>query len=142
MAWALAAIVILGVGVPISAWSYTRLRPPPPVSRLGTAYDPIDKWLLQRHSLPPLDRERVRTAVLQGNQVDDPALAPAAHDLAATVLAGGFKVLRLSPVLGWVNMVMAVGLAVTGIVVLVASHQAGGLALGVLALSTASCLRS
>jgi hypothetical protein len=136
MAWALAAIMILSVGVPIGAWSYTRLRPPPPVSRLGTGYDPIDKWLLQRHSLPPLDRERVRTAVFQGRQVDDPTLAPAAHDLAVKVLTGGFRVLRLSPVLGWANMFMAVGFAAAGLVLLITWHWAFSPS------STAACSRS
>src|SRR6266568_7411379 len=51
MGWALAAIVILGVGVPIAAWSYTRLHSPPPVTPLGTGYDQIDKWLLEQHRL-------------------------------------------------------------------------------------------
>jgi len=134
MVWALAVIAVLGVGVPVGAWSYTRLRPLPPVSRLGTGYDPIDRWLLEHHGLPPLDRERVRVAVFQGRQVDDPALAPAAYDLAAKVLTGGFRVLRLSPLLEWANMFMAIGFAATGIGLLITSRHADGVALGILAL--------
>jgi hypothetical protein len=134
MAWALAAIVILGVGVPIAAWSYTRLHSPPPVTPLGTGYDQIDKWLLEQHRLPPLDRERVRKAVGQGCQVDNPVLASAAHDLAAQILAGKFRVVRLLPVLGWVNMIAAVGFAAVGLVLLAASHNAGGFVLATLAL--------
>src|SRR5260370_41987409 len=109
MVWALAAIVIIGVGLPVAAWGYTRLHPPPPVSRLGTGYDQIDKWLLHQHRLPPLDREQVRKAVFQGRQVNNPALASAAHDLAAKVLTGGFRGLRLSRVLGWADLMGAIG---------------------------------
>jgi hypothetical protein len=69
MVLALAVIVTLGVGAPIAAWSWTRLRPPPAPSRLGTGYDPIDRWLLRRHSLAPIDRELVRAAVFEGRQV-------------------------------------------------------------------------
>ncbi len=112
MAWAVAAIAILGLGVPIGAWIYTRRRPLPPVSRLGTGYDPIDQWLLHRHGLPPLDRARVRRAVFEGRQVGDPALAPAARDLAAKVLAGDFGARHMAPALAWFNMVMAAGFAV------------------------------
>jgi hypothetical protein len=127
MAWALAAIVILSVGLPIGAWRHTRLRPPPPASRLGTGYDQIDKWLLRYHSLLPLDRERVRKAVFQGRQIDNPALAPAAHDLAAKVLGGGFRALRASRALWWANMIMAIGLAAAGIVLLIISPAPNGL---------------
>ena len=63
MALALGVIVILAIGVPIGAWGLTRLRPPPAVTSLGAGYDSIDKWLLKKHSLPPLERERVRAAV-------------------------------------------------------------------------------
>lgn len=133
MAWALATIVILGVGVPVTAWSYTRLRSPPPVTPLGTGYDQIDKWLLERHRLPPLDRERVRRAVDRGRQVDNPALASAAHDLAAQILAGKFRALRLLPALGWINILMAAGFAATAIVLLVTSHETGGFVLAALA---------
>lgn len=125
--------MILGAGVPVAAWSYTRLRPPPPVTPLGSGYDQIDKWLLEHHRLPPLDRERVRKAVGRGCQVDNPVLASAAHDLAAQVLAGKFRVLRLLPVLGWVNIMMAVGFAAVGIVLLVTSHDAGGFVVAALA---------
>ncbi len=63
MWWALAFVVILGVGLPVAAWWHSRRHPPPPVTRLGTGYDRIDKWLLRHYQLAPLDRDRVRTAV-------------------------------------------------------------------------------
>jgi hypothetical protein len=123
MAWALAFIIILGVGLPVAAWCYSRLRPPPPVSGLGTGYDRIDKWLLTQYQLAPLDRERVRKAVFQGRQLDHPALALAAHQLAAEVLRGKLGGLRLARVMGWVYLVTAVGFAALGIGGLVISHD-------------------
>jgi len=63
--WALAAIVILGVGMPIGAWTWTRLRPAPQASPMGMGYDPIDKWLLQQYSLTrtqPLPCSSTKTA--------------------------------------------------------------------------------
>src|SRR5215510_6652438 len=105
MLWAPAVIVALGIALPIGAWAYTRLRPPPPPDRLGTAYDPIDKWLLRQHNLAPADRERVRHAVFNGRRVGDPDLAPAASDLAEKVLAGKFMRLRLSYAAVWINVV-------------------------------------
>ena len=119
MAWALAVIVALGIGVPIAAWSYTRLRPPPPPSRLGTAYDPVDKWLLRQHTLTPVDRDRVRDAVFNGRQVGDPDLAPAARDLAEKVLAGKFRRLRQSYATVWINVVMATCFLAMGIISLI-----------------------
>jgi hypothetical protein len=121
MAWALSFIVILGVGLPMAAWWYSRRRPPAPVTSLGTGYDRIDKWLLTQYQLAPLDRERVRKAVFQGRQLDDPALARAAHQLAVEVLRGKLGGLRLTRVMGAVNLVTAVGFAALGIGGLVSS---------------------
>ena len=67
MAWAVAFIAILGVGLPVAAWWYSGRRPPSPVTRLGTSIDRIndriDKWLLKEYQLAPLDRGRIRDAV-------------------------------------------------------------------------------
>ncbi len=134
MAWALAMIVVLAIGLPIGAWSYNRVRPPPAPSRLGTAYDPIDRWLLQQHGLPPIDRERVRNAVFNGRHVRDPELAPVAHDLAARVLAGKFRMLRVSRAFIWFDVIMALGFITAGIALLIIGPGAGGRALGVFCL--------
>ncbi len=134
MVWALAMIVVLAIGLPIGAWSYTRLRPPPAPSKLGTAYDPIDRWLLRQHGLPPIDRERVRNAVFNGRHVRDPELAPAAHDLAARVLAGKFRMVRVSRALTWFDMITALGFITAGIALLIIGPGAGGRALGALCL--------
>ncbi|HEX4659281.1 MAG TPA: hypothetical protein VH307_17975 [Streptosporangiaceae bacterium] len=127
-------IVILAIGVPIGAWGVTRLRPPPAVTPLGTGYDPIDKWLLTQHSLPPLERERVRAAVLEGRRVRDPLLTAAARDLAAKVVSGEFKALRVTPVLRWIYLASAAVFAAMGIGLLVTSKHAGMRALGALGL--------
>jgi hypothetical protein len=136
MAWALALVVVIGVGLPMAAWSITRRLPPSrrAANRLGAGYDSIDRWLRDQYQLPPHERWRVREAVFEGRQVSDAALVQATHGLAAWVLAGGFRTLRLSPALGWVNAVIAIGFTVTGIVLLVTSRHTEGLALGILGL--------
>ncbi len=78
-------------------------------------------------SLAPHDRWRVRTVVFQGGQVSQAALTPAARGLATQVLTGGFWVLRLSRLLGWVDLLLAAGFAATGIIMLITSHHAEGL---------------
>jgi hypothetical protein len=80
----------------------------------------------------PHDRWRVRKVVFQGAQVSEATLTPAARGLATQVLTGGFWVLRLSRLLGWIDLLLAAGLAATGIVMLVTSHHAEGLVVGVL----------
>jgi hypothetical protein len=140
MALALAVIVTLGVGVPIAAWSWTRLRPPPAPSRLGTGYDRIDKWLLRRHGLPPIDRERVRTAVFGGRPVGDPRLALAAHDLAVKLLSGEIAGVRAPAVLRWLNVLTPVVFAALGIGSVTVSHRPGMQAVGVLFLADSALL--
>ncbi len=134
MALALGVIVILAIGVPIGAWGLTRLRPPPAVTSLGAGYDSIDKWLLKKHSLPPLERERVRAAVFEGRRVRDPVLTATARDLAAKVLNGEFKVLRVAPVLRWIHLASAAVFAAMGIGLLVTSKHADMRTLGALSL--------
>jgi hypothetical protein len=130
MAWALALVVAIGVGLPVAAWSITRRLPPPNTARwAGRGYDAIDRWLADRYQLAWLERSRVRTAVFGGRQVEEPQLAPAAHGLAAQVLAGGFRVLRWSRVLGWADLGLGIGLGAAGVAWLITSgHPEGGAA--------------
>ncbi len=127
MAWAVAFIVILGVGLPVAAWWYSGRRPPSPVTRLETSKDRIndriDKWLLKEYQLAPLDRGRVREAVFEARQLDDPALARAAHQLASQVLRGKLGGLRLVRVNAGIFLVGPVGFAAAGIRGLVISHD-------------------
>ena len=134
MAFALAVIVTLGVGVPIAAWSWTRLRPPPAPSRLGTGYDPIDRWLLRRHSLAPIDRERVRAAVFDGRQAGDTKLALAAHDLADKVLSREIGGGQVPAVLRWLNLLAAVVFAGVGIGMIAFSRRSDMQSLGAVGL--------
>src|SRR5258706_12308908 len=102
MAWLWVLVVVIGVGLPMVAWSITRRLPPPrhAVNRLGSGYDAVDKWLLDRYQLSPRDRWRGRTAVVEGPRVSDAALAQAAEGVPARGPAGGVKARRPAPRLG------------------------------------------
>lgn len=120
MAWALALVAVIAVGLPVAAWSITRRLPAPRgIGRLGVGYDAIDKWLLDEYQLAPHDRWHVRNTVFQGRRVDRAALTTAARGLATQVLNGGFLVLRLSRLVGRLSMVLAVALAAISIVALI-----------------------
>ncbi len=65
MAWVLAVILALGVGLPIAAWrlsrrAESRRRP----GGLWPLADQVDTWLFDRHHLSALDRKQVRDAVM------------------------------------------------------------------------------
>ena len=70
-----------------------------------------------------MDRGRIREAVFEGRQLDDPALARAAHQLASEVLRGRLGGLRLPTVMGGVFLVGPVGFAALGIGGLIISHD-------------------
>lgn len=141
MAWALVLVVVIGVGLPVAAWSITRLLPPPsPARRPGRGYDGIDRWLADRYRLAWRDRSRVRTAVFQGRQVEEPHLAPAAHGLAAQVLAGRFRALRWSRMLGWADLGLGIGLGATGVAWLSTRGHPEGVLLPVLGVVNAGLL--
>src|SRR5215470_20128145 len=96
MAWALAVIVLLGVGLPIVAWRVSRHLGPrlQPVGGVGPPTDRVDKWLLEQHGLPALQRRQVRDAVISGRMMHDPALKHATRELAGTALRGELKLGR------------------------------------------------
>ena len=96
MALALAVIFLLGVGLPIAAWRLSRHLESrlQPVGGVGPPTDQVDKWLLEQHHLPAVQRRQVRDAVMYGRIVRDPALKHATRDLAGTVLRGELKLGR------------------------------------------------
>jgi len=64
MAWAVAIIVVVGIGVPAAAWTIARrgMRRQASASGLGPPADAVDKWLIEKHRLPALQRWQVRDA--------------------------------------------------------------------------------
>src|SRR5258708_12320296 len=99
MVWALALVVVIGVGLPMIAWFIARRLPPPRrvVGRLGVGYDGIDRWLLDRYHLAPQDRWRVRKAVFSGRRISDPRPPPPPHTLPAHPARCCVTALRLPP---------------------------------------------
>ena len=118
MVWAL-VLVVIGVGLPVTAWAVTRKLPPPrPGDRLGAGFDRVDRWLLNRYHLPPHDRWRVREAVSRGDRVNDPGLARAAHELAADLLANRFLPVRFWRLFSWLMLLASAAFAGGGLVML------------------------
>jgi hypothetical protein len=119
MVWAVAVIVVLGAGVPLAAWRLDRrLRSRrQPAAGLGPPADAVDKWLIDNHRLPAVQRWQVREAVLYGRAVRNPALRPTACDLAAAALGGQVKIGRGTRIAGVVLLAEGVVLIALGIVV-------------------------
>jgi hypothetical protein len=120
MAWVLAIIGIIGIGLPVVAWRVARpgLRQPISASGLGPPADAVDAWLIERYQLPALKRWQVRNAVLSGREMSDPVLRGATHDLAERTLQGELTLgrgLRIGGVAmvteGAVGIVLAIVLA-------------------------------
>jgi hypothetical protein len=127
--WALAIIVVIGVGLPLAAWRLGRhveAGRPPSAHGLGPPTDAVDQWLIDQHRLPAPQRWQVRDAVLYGRTVRDPALRPAAHDLAGCVLRGELRMGRISRVMATVLVAEGAGLIVLGIVMLAAWDSPAG----------------
>jgi hypothetical protein len=108
MVWALAAILILGAGLPIAAWQFSRRlqagRPPQSAGGFGPPADAVDKWLIDRYQLPALKRWEVRRAVTFGRELRDPAPRSGARDLAARVLHGELRTGRSVRLLAWIML--------------------------------------
>ncbi len=115
MVWALSALLVIVVGLPVIAWAATRglaRRPPAP---LRPYHGRAESWVHQQYTLDWPQCSLILRAVAQGRRVADPALEDAAHRLAAATLAGkvpGVWLLRLAP---GVNVVLGLGLATLGI---------------------------
>lgn len=90
MAWAWVVVLALAIGLPAALWLRSRNLQPSrdasgsPIPKL----DRVDRWLYDRHQLSNLDRWRVRQAVMEGRELQEPPLRQAAHDLAGALLSG------------------------------------------------------
>jgi hypothetical protein len=128
--WALAIVVVIGAGLPLAAWRLGRhveAGRPPGAHGLGPPADAVDQWLIDQHRLPAPQRWQVRDAVLHGRTVRDPALRPAAHDLAGRVLRGELTMGRMSRVMDTVLVAEGAGLIVLGIAVMAAWGSPAGI---------------
>ena len=130
MAWALAIIVVIGAGLPSAAWRLGRraeARWQPSAHGLGPPADAVDKWLIDQHGLPAPQRWQVRDAVTYRRSVRDPALRPAAHDLAACALRGELRLGRWIRIAGMTLVAEGTVLIVLGIALLAALGSPAGL---------------
>jgi Flp pilus assembly protein TadB len=123
MAWALGVILVVGVGLPIAAWRLSRhlnsrLQP---VGGVAPPTDQVDKWLLEQHHLPALQRRQVRHAVTYGRAVRDPALRQATRDLAVTALRRELKLGRSIRIATYVMLANGLGVIMIGVFAWVAT---------------------
>jgi len=126
-----ALIVILGVGVPVAGWWLTRR--PRPAGTSDRGHGEIDRWLAARFGLGWRDRSQVLDSVLAGRAVSSPALETAARGLAAEVMAGRFRTLRVARAVGWLQLVTGPACMAFGVVALIGARQDGERAVGVFA---------
>jgi hypothetical protein len=117
MAWALAVIFLLGVGLPIAAWRLSRHLESrlQPVGGVCPPTDQVDKWLLEQHHLPALQRRQVRDAVMYGRMMRDPALKHVTRDLAGAALRGELKLGRSIRTASYVLLAEGVGVIAIGV---------------------------
>lgn len=115
MVWALSALLVIVVGLPLIVWAATRglaRRPPAP---LKPYHGRVESWVHCQYDLDWPQCSLILRAVTRGSRVTEPALENAAHQLAAATLAGkvpGVWLVRLAP---GVNVVLGLGLATLGI---------------------------
>jgi hypothetical protein len=148
MVAALIVLLVLGIGLPVVLWLISRWRLSRPET-LGS-YErrgEIDQWLTSEYHLNYGDRDRVRREVLGRWDVRQAALEPVpaepgplppallepARGLAAGVLAGQFRTLRVSRWAGWLLPGFSVVYAAFGIFALV-TDRGGDPTMGVVAL--------
>ena len=130
MIWALTIIVVIGVGLPFAAWRLGRRAEagwPPSARGLGPPADAVDKWLIDQHGLPAPQRWQVRDAVIYGRPVRDPALRPAAHDLAACALRRELRLGRSIRIAGIALVAEGTALIALGIALLTVFDSPAGL---------------
>jgi hypothetical protein len=129
MVWALAAIIVLAVGLPIAGWLLSRGMAAKQTTQspggLGPPTDAADKWLIERHKLPALQRWRVRQAVVAGGQLHTSPLRDAAHDLAGGVLRGEVQVGRTLRAVSWILLAEGICFAVAGTLIAIKIAPAG-----------------
>ena len=84
------------------------------------------QWLIEHHHLPALQRWEVRSAVLHGRPVRNPALKAAARELAAAIITRQLRIGRAARVAGWALVVEGVAFLGMGIIILAWVNIAAG----------------
>ncbi len=120
MTWAWVVLVVVALGIPAAVGLRSRTLKPPrePYGSPIPKPDRVDRWLYDQYQLGNLDRSRITQAVLEGRELTEPRLRPAAHGLAATLLTGQVGTLAhsrerklLAAVLGLMAVIAAVAVA-------------------------------
>ena len=150
-------IAVLGIGLPAGLWLVARRRKDVP--DVPQVYGEVNQWLLREYGLGSRDRFQVQEAVLgryaavpaleqsarrpapQAPASLRPDLAEAAGGLATRVAGDGFRRLRRSRGVGWVQLATGAAAAVFGVCVL-AADWGGSRFFGVYAVLEAGLLGS
>ena len=115
MLWALCAIAVICVGLPVTAWLATRGLARRPAAPLKPYHERVDSWIHRQYDLDWPECSLIRGAVAGGSRVADPELEDAAHRLAAATLSGKVPGVRLLRVAVGLNVMIGPGIAALGI---------------------------
>lgn len=121
MLWAVGAVVIIGVGLPVFAWLATRplaRRPPTP---LKPYHGRAEAWIHRQYGLDWPECSVIRTAVALGRRVSDPGLEDAAHRLAAATLRDEVPGTRSVRLAATTNLILGPAMAAAGIALFIFS---------------------
>ncbi len=119
MTWAWVVLVVVAIGIPAAVGLRSRTLKPPrepygsPIPKL----DRVDRWLYDQYQLGNLDRSRITQAVLEGRELTEPRVRPAAHGLAAAMLTGQVGTLARSKERKLLGAVLGLMIAIAAVAV-------------------------
>jgi hypothetical protein len=115
MLWAVCAVVVIGAGLPLTAWLATRGLARRPSAPLKPYHGRAESWIHRQYQLGWPECSLIHDAVAQGCRVGDPGLEDAAHRLAAATLRRKVPGTRAVHLAARVNLVLGPAMVSLGI---------------------------
>ena len=118
MLWAVGALVVIGAGLPVTAWLATRGLARRPATPLKPYHGRVESWIHRQYQLDWTECSLILSAVTQGRRVSGPGLEDAAHRLAAATLRGKVPGIRAVRLAATINLILGPAMAGAGIAAL------------------------
>ncbi len=118
MLWALGALVVIGAGLPLTAWLATRGLARRPSAPLQPYHGRAETWIHREYQLGWPECSLIHDAVARGRRVGDPGLEDAAHRLADATLRRKVPGTRVLYLAAGANLVLGpamIGLAIASL---------------------------